>query len=295
MKKVFAILLCLIMSFSSVSALAYFDYNDVDEEYVKITDLLYDLEIMEGFEDGTFKPDDTLTRAEAAAIMVRLTGQKDEAEQGETAFCDVPESHWASGYVNVAEANGIVNGMGDGTFAPEKEVTYHQVVKMLLCVLGYEPAAEANGGWNGGGYLYVASRLGFTKGVPGEADACLTRMTAARLVYNALEIELLDPDSFKYGIYGSGPCFPNYYDEETILSEYLGCELVIGNAVCLGENEIEVTLEETSKTHKEGEVLLLEKGYRDIEFLDGKLVTAWIKETEEKSLFLVGRERKYVG
>ena len=146
------------MCSEGVSALAQFDYPDVNEEYVKITDLLYDLEIMEGFEDGAFRSEDTLTRAEAAAITVRLTGQEDEVEQGETAFSDVDLNHWASGYINVAEENGIINGMGNGTFDPEGLVTYHQVVKMLVCVLGYGPVGEAHGGFNGGGYLYAGSK-----------------------------------------------------------------------------------------------------------------------------------------
>ena len=137
-------------------------------------------------------------------------------------------------------------------------------------------------------YLVAGNHAGFTKGVPGEADDIITRMTAARLVYNSLEIELFD--SFYSGIY-SGSCFPNYYDEDTILSKYLGCELIIGNAKCLDENKIELTLDGDSKEHTDGEVLVLENKYRRIDELDGKKVIAWIKIDDEKSTFLIGEER----
>lgn len=294
MKKVLTILLCLVLCFEGVSALAYFDYSDVSEEYVNVTDLLYELEIMEGFEDGTFRPDDTLTRAEATAIMVRLVGLEDDAVQGETAFCDVPETHWASGYVNVAHANGIIKGMGDGTFDPDGLVTYMQFVKMLVCLLGYEPVALANGDWVGGGYLLAGSKTGITKGVEGKFDKTITRMTAARLVYNSLEIEIFVQERYAAGIDGMTNCFPDYDDKKTILSEYLDCELIIGVVKCLDENEIEVTLDRNSKTYKEGEILVLENKCRTIDELDGKMVTAWIKKGEEKNVFLVGDTRKTV-
>lgn len=301
MKKVLASFLCMVMCLQGVSALAYFDYTDVSEEYVKITDLLYDLEIMEGFEDNSFKPEDTLTRAEAAAIMVRLMGLEAEEEQGETIFCDVPESHWASGYVNVAEANGIINGMGDGTFDPEGDVTYHQVVKMLVCLLGYEPVAEANGGWLGGGYLYAGSKqiTNVVKGVEGwisekRYNDPITRIAAAKMVYNSLEAELMDENAFSTGINGMTNCFPDYDDNETILSEKLNCELIIGTVKCLDEHKVEITWEKNSKTYKKGEVLVLENEYRYIEELNGKKIIAWIELGEEENVFLVGAEEKYL-
>ncbi len=294
MKKVLTILLCLVMCLQGVSAFAYIDYSDVPEEYIKVTDLLYELEIMEGFEDGAFQPDDTLTRAEAATIMVRLMGLEAEAEQGETSFCDVQKNHWASGYINVAEANGIINGMGDGTFDPEGEVTYMQFVKMLVCILGYEPVAAANGGWVNGGYLYAGSIAGFTKGVNKKFNESITRMTAARLVYNSLEVELMDENAFSTGIDGMTDCFPNYDDGKTILSEKLNCELIIGNVRYLDKYKIEITLEKNSKTYKKGEVLVLENSYRYADELDGKTITAWIELGEDENVFLIGAEKKYI-
>lgn len=301
MKKVLAVLLCMVMCFGSVSALAYYDYPDVNEEYVKVTDLLYDLEIMEGDDEGNFNPDDTLTRAEAAAIMVRLTGQEDDVEQGETSFCDVAESHWASGYINVAEENGIINGMGDGTFDPEGLVTYHQVVKMLVCVLGYGPVAERNGGFAEGGYLYAGSKqiTNVVKGVEGwisekRYNDPITRITAAKMVYNSLDADLMDENAFSTGINGMINCFPDYDDNKTLLSEKLNCELIIGTVKCLDEQKIEITWEKNSKTYKKGEVLVLENAYRNIDELNGKKIMAWIKLGEEENVFLIGAVEKYL-
>ena len=246
MKKVFAILLCLIMCFSSVSVLAYFDYTDVDEEYVEITDLLYDLEIMEGFDDGSFNPDDTLTRAEVATIMVRLIGKGKNWLLARNNFTDVPYSHWAAKYITCAYENGIINGMGDGTFDPEGEVAFHQAVKMLVCVLGYEPVALANGGWIAGGYLAAGSVAGFTKCVSGWVsengiNAPVTRLVMAQMLYNSLDVELFNIDSFSTGITGTD-CYPD--KGETILTKYFGCQEFEGIVTNFSEieNKIQIVI-----------------------------------------------------
>lgn len=160
--------------------------------YQREINVVKSLGIMQGYDDGTFKSEGTLTRAEATAILVRLLNLEKKAQSGETIFTDVEASHWASGYINVAAHEGIINGKGDGTFAPEEEVTYHQFVKMLVCALGYEPMAEANGSWAGWGYIFTGAKIGLTKGIPGTSDEPITRETVARLIFKALTIDLME-------------------------------------------------------------------------------------------------------
>lgn len=227
LKKVLALVVAVAMfaSFACVASAA--SYSDVAStaSYADAVNLLSNLGILTGYEDGTFRPDNTVTRAEAATMMVRLLGLADGVEQGETSFTDVDANHWASGYINVAVAQGIVNGMGDGTFAPDATLTYGQIVKMIVCALGYEPVAKANGGWLGGGYLYAASKAGFTKGVNGTQDAAASRATVAVLMYKALEVDMMEQDSYSTGI--SGDTF-KVIEGKTILTEYLELEKVEG-------------------------------------------------------------------
>ena len=131
MKKVLAVLLCMVVCLQGINVLAYIDYSDVGEEYTDATDILSNLKIMIGFDDGTFHPNDALTRAEAATIMVRLLGKDNWVSPGEASFTDVESTHWAADYIYRAEANGIINGMGDGTFAPDSPLTREQAVTML--------------------------------------------------------------------------------------------------------------------------------------------------------------------
>ncbi len=230
LKKVLALVVAVAMIASMGLVASAASYSDVasNASYADAVNLLSNLGIITGYEDGSFKPANTVTRAEAATMIVRMLGLADSVEMGETMFTDVAADNWASGYVNVAVANGIVNGMGDGTFAPNGEVTYGQIVKMIVCALGYEPVAQANGGWNGGGYILAGSKAGFTKGVSGTADAAASRATVAQLIYNALEVELMDQKSWSTGINGS--TF-EVLEGQTILTEYLGLEKVEGVVV----------------------------------------------------------------
>lgn len=262
LKKVLALVVAVAM-FASFACVASADsYSDVAStaSYADAVNLLSNLGIITGYEDGTFKPENTVTRAEAATMMVRMLGLADGVEKGNTQFTDVDANHWASGYINVAVNNGIVNGMGDGTFAPEATLTYGQIVKMIVCALGYEPVAKANGGWLGGGYLYAASKAGFTKGVNGTQDEAASRATVAVLMYKALEVELMEQDSYSTGI--SGDTFKVQKDK-TILSEYLELEKVEGVIVSTylsnsvyteGDNEVEIVITKNYADDAEYEV-----------------------------------------
>ncbi len=296
LKKVLALVVAVAMIASMGLVASAANYSDVasNASYADAVNLLSNLGIITGFEDGTFRPDETVTRAQAAAMIVRMLGLADEVEMGETDFTDVAADNWASGYINVAYANGIINGMGDGTFNPEGEVTYGQIVKMIVCALGYEPVALANGGYLGGGYLYAGSAqvTGFTKGVAGTANAAASRATVARLIYNALEVELMDQTSFSTGINGSTY---EVLENKTILSEKLELEKVDGVIVetylsdyAYEEGDNTVTLVVT-KSYADDEVAMYEAADElvlvadgtDAATLLGYTVTAYVGENED--------------
>ncbi len=139
--------------------------------------------IFNGYNDGTFRPYNTVTRAEIAAILVRVLNYE---PINTVYFSDVPLNHWAVGYVGAAYDNGIIDGMGDGTFVPDYPVTYEQAVKMVVSSFGYEPDAMKKGGYPMG-YLSVAASHNFTDGVDGTIEKPITRAAVAQLIYNAID------------------------------------------------------------------------------------------------------------
>lgn len=232
LKKVIALVAVFAMMVSTVAfAQTFTDVAD-DHDYYEAIEMLSSLEILTGDDqdgDGKvdFRPNDTITRAEVAAIVSRIQGIN-SAAQTATEFVDVPSSHWASGYVAQAAGQGIVNGYGDGNFGPEDPVLYEQAVKMLVETLGYAPFVSDNGGYPTG-HLTAASRYGVLDGVVGGAQgAQATRGMVAQMVYNAIDTPLMDRWTYgadaEYVIYnGKGD-----YDYVSLLNRDLGVKKFTG-------------------------------------------------------------------
>lgn len=196
MKKTLALMLCLAMTLS----FNVFAYSDVTEN-VNAIETLSALNILTGFEDGTFKPEDKVTRAQMAAIIGRALGYNYDAvaATGSVTFTDVPNDHWAIAYIEMAQSMGIINGYSAELFGPEDEVTYDQAIKMIVCALGYQKKAEAmvKEGQNPfpTAYNAIANQKKITNGVTVKGGSAI-RSDIAQLVYNALTVNLMDQTSF---------------------------------------------------------------------------------------------------
>lgn len=189
MKKLLALMLSAVMVFTMGTSV--FAYTDVEEgTYVsEAVTVLSNLGILDGYEDGSFKPEATVTRAEMAKIVCETLGY-DSMGTSKTLFDDVDPKHWAGGYISTAYSFGIINGYDNGKFGPEDTVTYEQAVKMIVCALGYEPMATSKGGWPAG-YTSVAASIGLTKGMSSSA-----RGDIAVLMYNALTTPVMEQTSY---------------------------------------------------------------------------------------------------
>lgn len=192
MKKVLSLVLAMAMILSSFSFALALPSDVEGTDYADAVARLGALDIIVGYEDGTFKPDNSITRAEFAAIVVRALGMEDIARgsAANTKFADVLASHWASGYINLASAQGIIVGYPDGTFKPEAQVTYSEAVAMLVRLLGYEPALTSDQ-WPSN-YLTKASEIGLTLGVKFNYNDHAKRGVVSTLVNKALDIDLMD-------------------------------------------------------------------------------------------------------
>ena len=158
---------------------------DGDDYYRRALDLLSGLEIIEGFEDGSVQPDSNVTRAQMAKIVLAMLGQTAVGGYNNI-YSDVPDSHWAAGIIQTATDQGIINGMGDGTFNPEGNVTYEQVCTMLVRALNYNDEALYSGGYPNG-YINVASgTLDLTQNAISEGSIPAERGLVIKMVYNAL-------------------------------------------------------------------------------------------------------------
>lgn len=204
MKKIVSILLALAMVISlmpaSIMAEDAQKFSDVNgtEYFAAAAEALTELKILAGYPDGTFGAEKSISRAEMAAIVCRMTEKEEDAKkaEGKTQFEDVAYDHWASGYINVAASAGIIAGY-EGKFRPEDEVKYEEAVKMIVCTAGLEKNITANPSDWSKPYLDAAKNSGLLKNLKGDKGNAATRGDIAVMTYNALVKDLKAPTASK--------------------------------------------------------------------------------------------------
>lgn len=230
LKKVISSIAALALSASSFVALAATSYPDVAEtaNYYKAVTELSALNVINGYEDGTFGPEKLVTRAEITKMIVAALGPAytdaaNAAAGQNTKFTDVTASHWAAGFVTEGTTVGFIAGMGDGTFAPNSNVTFAQATTMLVRTAGYEVWAKAQGYPQG--YMSYGSQLEITKGVNVDNNTELNRGQVAILIDNTLDAPILKVTS--YEVAANGESVPKYTKMDGSNSDYKTKESIL--------------------------------------------------------------------
>ncbi len=156
-----------------------------------------------------------ISRGEFASIICKITNMHEIGNANKLEFQDVNEGHVYYNQIAMVSSRKIMIGDASGNFMPNANITYAQAVKCLLYVLGYEVHAEKNGGYPVG-YTLCASKLGVLDNVNYDQNSFISRAELAEMVYNCLDVELIEVTSVSE---------ENSYSEksgETILSKYLG-------------------------------------------------------------------------
>ena len=190
MKKFLSLVLALVMTMSLVTISAGAkDFTDNDKvTYDDAVQVVSMLGIVNGYEDGSFKPANTLTRGAAAKIIAnfKLTPAVADALKGsETTFKDVPSTNVFSGYIAYCASEGIIAGYGDGTFKPAGTLTANAFMKMLIGALGYDTTTYVGDNFATKVALKV-KELGLAEGNTFVGTKALTREEACLYVFNAL-------------------------------------------------------------------------------------------------------------
>ncbi len=147
-----------------------------------------DLGIVTGYNDGTFKPANAVTRAEFAAMMTRALAIPESALKGfkTSSFKDVASDHWAVAYLGYCNSKGIMTGYEDGTARPNQTITVNEAMTMICRALGYTAQAkELVGAWPAN-YIALGQQLGLYDDVA--ATATTDRASAAQIIYNSLTV-----------------------------------------------------------------------------------------------------------
>ncbi len=160
--------------------------NVKNEKREDVAFVLSHLKIMEGFPDGSFGYDSTLTRAQFSKICVMSSASRSSVSQVSktSPFSDVPYTLWSASYIRAAQASGFVKGYSDGSFRPENAVLFEEAVTVALRLLGYKD--EDIAGSYPYGQIALATSLSLTQNISKSAGSRISRQDAAYLIYNTL-------------------------------------------------------------------------------------------------------------
>lgn len=165
-------------------------------------DIIFDLQslnIMTGDENGDLQLDKPVTRAEFASITVRMMSMQQAADSYSeiSRFTDVPDSHWAVKSIAFLTSLNVISGTSATTFSPDDNIDVTAAGKILVCALGYDSVAQIKGGYPSG-YTAQANELGILDGVD-TASNPITRREVARMIFNALDVDIMTTSSISNG------------------------------------------------------------------------------------------------
>ena len=196
MKKLLAMVLALVMTLSlAVSANAAFkDDKSISDDYAESVAVLNGMGVFKGYEDGSFKPEGNITRAEVATIIYRIytadVAKNDKSGLYATynKFSDMAGASWAAGYIGYCANAALVKGYPDGTFKPSGNVTGYEVLAMILRAVGYDKNNEFSGADWALHVTQTAQQAGVLKNVKGvDLNAAASRELVAELLFQGIQ------------------------------------------------------------------------------------------------------------
>src|SRR6056297_612797 len=200
MNNILALVLVLSLvlgTFSFAFADGHLPEDVVGEDSEEAVATLMALGVVNGYPDGTYKPEKAVTRAEMTKLLVEALGYGELAEGATTSFVDA-QGHWAESYIGFAASMDLVLGYPDGTFKPDVVMSMDEAMTMVIRALGYTDEV-LKGTWPTN-YKVKALDLELTDGLSTLSGEGL-RGNVAILLYNALDARLVEVIKDANGLY----------------------------------------------------------------------------------------------
>jgi protein-disulfide isomerase len=211
-----------IIAISATAVLASF--TDVEGDHISYDAIQYLNEngVIQGYSDGTFKPENNVNRAEFLKILIEGNKIELDAEQYNSCFPDIT-NEWFAKYVCYAKEMNWIEGYSDGNFRPENTIAYVEALKMLIEIHDYaqelEPPEDPDFWYVPYGELAV--QKGFVKWAspPYNPLAMQTRAEIAEMTYRSMMIKKHDVDSY-LDFVGSEVIYLGPLDAPVVIYEY---------------------------------------------------------------------------
>ena len=183
MRKIMISILMLILILAT--PLSVNAFTDVGQNpYEEAIDSLSNSGVIEGFPDGTFKPDQAVNRAQFAAMVTRYLGVSEStlASFSNSSFKDMAGYYWAAPYLAYCQQEKIMLGDGKGNAMPGRTISYDEAITMVIRALDLEKDLDEELEWPAS-YLKLAKEIGLTNGIT-DGLKSTNRGVAAQLLFN---------------------------------------------------------------------------------------------------------------
>lgn len=187
MKKILLIIMILIITLASFTYVYAQNFPDINKDVSEAVGLLSGYGIIQGYPDGTFKPEKQVTRAEMAKIVTVAAGLY-EYSKNMTSVYDDMHGHWAESYVELANAFNIVKGISPTQYGPDNMIKFEEAYTMIIRLLGYSD--ESLTGYWPSNYYEKAMELNLFRNVDTNSEFA-TRRDVTLMLYNALSCNLV--------------------------------------------------------------------------------------------------------
>ena len=231
----------------------------VGTEYEEAVKKLLADGVVSGYGDGSFKPENPITRAEVCAMLIKAgekaaTGSADAAGESAAAgasFSDLDKAPWAESFIVKAADYGIVSGYTDGTFKPTNNITNNELASMIVKAAGVK-SGDITGGWPEG-FVNKAKELG---AVIKTGDALATRGDVAVAIYGTQEkIEAAAKAGYEKEVENKvtdkEECLG--HKVENAVNEFTGTPLVLSLEEAVTKMQTESIQAETAQLNKKGD------------------------------------------
>ena len=287
LKKILALALVFAMAFTFTAGAADFtDAAEINAKYADDVNMLVELGVIAGYPDGSFGPQKNITRAEFAKMAYTLKYGSDAngdlfAAQ-KSAFTDVEGNAnvaWAKGYINYCANQKIVSGVGNNKFNPQGNITVAEAAKMILVILGCDPAKEGFTGANwAANVTSKAIDLGVFDGWTGDPMSLATRELVAKLMKNAVFAPVYTYST----ITGEGSQMNVFQNEENITLGEKTMGLLCETGIVVANENYALT------TGAEGEDLWVEVDEDDdgdVDYINGVVPAATGVDSDESQIY----------
>lgn len=184
MKRLLSLFTALFLPWLSITQAAFFDVTP-SYPYFDAIEFVQEKGYVKGYDDGTYKPNDSINRAEFIKILIEARFSKTRIDScklsSESLFVDVATTQWFASYVCLSKQEGIIGGYPDGTFRPGQSINLAEAAKIIVGSYGFQVDAVSGAAWYAP-YIAVLEALSSRPDTARDANHLLTRGEMAFII-----------------------------------------------------------------------------------------------------------------